>query len=179
MTRQKKELLTTVLDLIDAVVELYLKSFIKPFLTLHETFYTGLNQVLDKLLQDNAQHIPLWLHTGTANNFSITYARTMSVVPTLLLLARGHALIPALLVVLVYFGDFLNGAVARYWCRAGVNNEHVRTTVATATAGAKAVTALESKDKRVRAASPTNSDQDSFGMYRSYCKCATCSSLSL
>lgn len=96
--------------LVDSIVELYLGTVIKPFLSLHEKFYSALNKTLRKLLDDNKSKIADWF---TAN--FITYARTVLVVPTLLLLAWGHTLLPSFIVILVDFGDFLDGVVARYW----------------------------------------------------------------
>lgn len=131
--REKKDLLRTTFDLVDSLVELYLKSAIAPFLTLHEKFYTGLNKVLRQMLDRN--EIPSWF---TAN--FITYGRTLLVFPTILLLASEYQILPALLVIFVDFGDFLDGVVARYWIDQNNRKE-----------------ASES-----RSASPT-SDKDSFG----------------
>lgn len=119
--------------LIDSIVEIYLASVIKPFLRFHETFYSSLNRVLRSLLDDN--NIPEWF---TAN--FITYARTAVVVPTILFLVWEHTVFPAILVILVDFGDFLDGVVARYW----VDTNRVVS---------------------ARSASPSNSDDDSFGTY--------------
>jgi hypothetical protein len=141
MTAHKRDLVSTVIDLVDVVVELYLGSIIKPFLKIHETFYNSLNKVLRGLLDDNKKHIPIWF---TAN--FITYFRTVLVFPTLLLLAWGHTILPAIIVISVDFGDFLDGVVARYWV--DVRKEEAKS--------------AESKDKS-RSASPTNSDHDSFG----------------
>lgn len=105
---KRKDLLRTAFDLIDAVVEVYLKSAIKPFLQFHETFYAGMNAFLRKLLDENT--VPTWF---TAN--FITYVRTAAVVPCIVMLSRGRVLIPAITVLLVDFGDFLDGVVARYW----------------------------------------------------------------
>eukprot|EP00429_Kryptoperidinium_foliaceum_P002677 CAMPEP_0176022536 /NCGR_PEP_ID=MMETSP0120_2-20121206/10972_1 /TAXON_ID=160619 /ORGANISM="Kryptoperidinium foliaceum, Strain CCMP 1326" /LENGTH=404 /DNA_ID=CAMNT_0017355677 /DNA_START=73 /DNA_END=1287 /DNA_ORIENTATION=- len=96
--------------LVDSIVELYLGTVIKPFLKFHEAFYSALNKTLRKLLDDNKSKIGDWF---TAN--FITYARTVLVIPTLLLLAWGHTILPSLIVILVDFGDFLDGVVARYW----------------------------------------------------------------
>lgn len=96
--------------LIDSVVEVYLRSIIKPFLTIHETCYAALNKTIRGILDDNRSKIGEWF---TAN--FITYARTVVVVPTLLLIAWGHTVIPSILVLLVDFGDFLDGVVARFW----------------------------------------------------------------
>jgi len=106
--QERKDLLRTVLDLVDAVVELYLRSVIRPFLKWHEVFYAALNKVLRQALDRHRvpQHF-------TAN--FITYARTVLVFPTIVLLAWGHQVGPAILVILVDMGDFLDGVVARYW----------------------------------------------------------------
>lgn len=96
--------------LVDSIVELYLGTVIKPFLTIHEKFYSAMNKTLRKLLDDNKPMIADWF---TAN--FITYARTVLVVPTLLLLAWGHTILPSFIVILVDFGDFLDGVVARFW----------------------------------------------------------------
>jgi hypothetical protein len=110
MGKEKKDLITVVFSAIDNVIELYLGSFIKPFLRWHEVFYAGLNKVLRKGLDDNATKIPSWF---TAN--FITYFRTALVVPTLLFLAWEYWIVSAFLVLLVDFGDFLDGVVARFW----------------------------------------------------------------
>ena len=125
--------------LIDSIVELYLGTLVKPFLKLHETFYAALNRTLRKLLDDHRSQIPEWF---TAN--WITYARTVLVVPTLLVLSWGYSILPSILVLFVDFGDFLDGVVARFWV-------DVRTEIETK---------LSEKEK---ALSPENSDDESFG----------------
>jgi len=132
-------LLRTVFELVDAVVELYLKSIISPFLKLHEKFYAGLNKFLRQLLDRN--NVPAWF---TAN--FITYARTLLVFPTIILLASGYRSLPALLVVAVDFGDFLDGVVARYWVDQAKEKEKTK------------------EQKSSRSSSPA-SDKDSFGAY--------------
>eukprot|EP00522_Entomoneis_paludosa_P011278 CAMPEP_0172447166 /NCGR_PEP_ID=MMETSP1065-20121228/6530_1 /TAXON_ID=265537 /ORGANISM="Amphiprora paludosa, Strain CCMP125" /LENGTH=424 /DNA_ID=CAMNT_0013198397 /DNA_START=26 /DNA_END=1300 /DNA_ORIENTATION=- len=110
-TKPKKELLQLALDVVDFLVEHYfLPKLIQPFLKVHEVFYGQLNATLRKVLDDNKPQIPAWF---TAN--FITYLRTWVVFPTLLLLAWGHTILPAILVILVDFGDFLDGVVARFW----------------------------------------------------------------
>lgn len=97
-------------DIINAIVEFYLARVIKPFLTLHEKFYNALNKAIRSTLDNNSEVIPKWF---TAN--FITYVRTVTVVPCLLLMVSGHTVIPSIIVLLVDFGDFLDGVVARYW----------------------------------------------------------------
>ena len=140
---RESALLTSIVGVIDAVVELYLHSVIKPFLTLHEEFYSKLNTVLRAQLDRNEKNIPDWF---TAN--FITYARTWVVIPTLMLMAWGHLMIPSFLVIFVDFGDFLDGVVARFWV--DVKKEQLEV--------------LASKDKPSR--SPSPSDDDSYGTYR-------------
>lgn len=97
-------------ETLDRTVEVYLRVVISPFLKVHEKFYSKLNTVLRDLLDSRDGHIPLWF---TAN--FITYLRTLCIIPCLQLLSWGHRWIPILIVLLVDFGDFLDGVVARYW----------------------------------------------------------------
>lgn len=128
--------------LVDSIVELYLSTVVKPFLSLHEKFYSAFNAVLRKLLDDNRSKIADWF---TAN--FITYVRTVMVIPTLLFLAWGHRILPSFIVILVDFADFLDGVVARYWVDIKKEREKEDT----------------GKDKCAsRPTSPT-SDDDSFG----------------
>mmetsp|Transcript_14553 Transcript_14553/g.20560 ORF Transcript_14553/g.20560 Transcript_14553/m.20560 type:complete len:408 (+) Transcript_14553:222-1445(+) len=102
------ELFKSIFDLLNAIVEVYLGSVIKPFLIFHEQFYSKMNSTLRKVLDDNK--VPTWF---TAN--FVTYVRTAFVVPSVLLIAWGHTILPSIIVLLVDFGDFLDGVVARYW----------------------------------------------------------------
>lgn len=80
----KDSIVEHIFGIIDASVELYLVSIIKPFLKLHEKFYGQLNKVLNDLIE---QHGPL--PTWCTANF-VTYARTMLVIPLLLFMSWGH-----------------------------------------------------------------------------------------
>eukprot|EP00529_Nitzschia_sp_RCC80_P024498 CAMPEP_0113501922 /NCGR_PEP_ID=MMETSP0014_2-20120614/33239_1 /TAXON_ID=2857 /ORGANISM="Nitzschia sp." /LENGTH=452 /DNA_ID=CAMNT_0000396595 /DNA_START=149 /DNA_END=1507 /DNA_ORIENTATION=+ /assembly_acc=CAM_ASM_000159 len=134
--------------LVDSIVELYLAKLVKPFLTLHETFYTALNKTLRKILDDNESKIPTWF---TAN--FITYARTVLVVPTLLLLATDCTWLPSIIVISVDFGDFLDGVVARFWVDVNKAKEEELK---------KKKTDDDASSNRDLAPSPTQSDDDSF-----------------
>jgi hypothetical protein len=136
----RNDLLHKVFEVIDGVVELYLGSIIKPFLSYHELFYSAMNKALRSALDANRPNIGDWF---TAN--FITYLRTIFVVPTLLLMAWGHTLLPSVIVIAVDFGDFLDGVVARFWVDVKKEREE----------------ALTSKNKA--SSSPTNSDDESFG----------------
>ncbi|KAL3903800.1 MAG: hypothetical protein SGILL_010309 [Bacillariaceae sp.] len=134
-----EDLILKLLALVDSIVELYLAKAIKPFLTFHETFYNALNKTLRKLLDDHKAKIPDWF---TAN--FITYLRTVLVVPTLLLLAWGYTVLPCLIVILVDFGDFLDGVVARFWVDVKKERE------------------IELLSKKSDTPSPSQSDDESF-----------------
>ncbi len=140
------EIAIKLFSLVDSIVELYLGTVISPFLSLHEKFYSSLNTTLRKLLDDNKSKIADWF---TAN--FITYARTILVVPTLLLLALGHTLLPSFIVILVDFGDFLDGVVARYWVDLKKEREQE-----------KAAANKEKGSSRPTSPAP---DDDSFGAY--------------
>jgi CDP-alcohol phosphatidyltransferase len=135
------EIVLKLFALVDSIVELYLGTIIQPFLRRHETFYAALNKTLRRLLDDNKAKIADWF---TAN--FITYARTVLVIPTVVLLAWGHTILPSLIVVFVDFGDFLDGVVARYWIDIKKDREVEE----------------PSKDLGSRPTSPTPED-DSFG----------------
>jgi hypothetical protein len=139
-------------SLIDSIVELYLGKIIKPFLSYHEIFYAAMNKTLRGLLDNNKSKIPDWF---TAN--FITYFRTIFVIPTLLLLAWGHNLLPSFIVILVDFGDFLDGVVARFWIDI---KKDIKLDIKKVGEEAPA-----SKDKVSSPSSPTNSDDESFGTY--------------
>jgi CDP-alcohol phosphatidyltransferase len=145
MKSEPEDLATSIFRVIDPVVEVYLGSVVKPFVKIHEKFYSSLNTVLRKVLDDNAGRIPPWF---TAN--FITYFRTALVVPTLLLLAWDYNVIASIIVLLVDFGDFLDGVVARFWVD--------ENTKALAKENTK-----DSKDKPK--VSPANSDDESFGKF--------------
>lgn len=91
------------------IVELYLQFVIKPFLEFHDIFYASLNKFFRSQL-DNASRVPEWF---TAN--FITYLRTALVFPTLFMLSWKWWVPVSITIILVDFGDFLDGVVARYW----------------------------------------------------------------
>jgi hypothetical protein len=136
----RNDLLHKAFGRIDGLVELYLGSIIKPFLAYHELFYAAINKASRSAMDANKPKIADWF---TAN--FITYLRTIFVIPTLLLMASGHTLLPSLIVIAVDFGDFLDGVVARFWVDVKKEREE----------------ALTSKSKT--SSSPTNSDDESFG----------------
>lgn len=148
---EKQSLLTSVFQLVDAVVELYLGSVIKPFVSVHETFYAGLNLVLRKVLDDHAAQVPAWF---TAN--FVTYFRTALVIPTLLFLAWDCHWLAAVFVVVVDLGDFLDGVVARFW----VDERKKRPPPSEGSSTSRGETVVGSH-------SPTNSDDESFGAFAS------------
>lgn len=157
-----EDLITSAFRLVDAVVEIYLGHVVKPFVRAHERFYSALNSVLRKVLDDHSRDIPDWF---TAN--FITYFRTALVVPTLLLLALEYYFFASVLVLAVDFGDFLDGVVARFW----VDEMKNRAAGPTGPA-AKAVTIATAKDRKPNI-SPANSDDESFGRW-TQCRSSAC-----
>ena len=142
-----EDLVTTVFDLIHVVVELYLTAVIRPFMALHEVIYSGaLIKTLQQLLHDHKSRIPAWL---TAN--SVAYSRVAAVLPVLVFLSWGHALLPVSLTVLFHMGGFLHGAVASFW-------EDVKKE-------SEAAANEKKDDDSSRPTSPIPTDNDSFGMY--------------
>lgn len=133
------ELFKSIFDLLNAIVEVYLGSVIKPFLIFHEQFYSKMNSTLRKVLDDNK--VPTWF---TAN--FVTYVRTAFVVPSVLLIAWGHTILPSIIVLLVDFGDFLDGVVARYWVDMKKKKEE------------------EGSSGDSKSSPPGGSDDDSYGM---------------
>ena len=105
-------LLQSLISLTNICVEAYLSLIIAPMLILHERFYSRLNQYLTELIRrcDDVNQLPRWF---TAN--FVTYTRTVLIVPTLVLLSYKCFALASIVIVLVDFGDFLDGVLARYW----------------------------------------------------------------
>lgn len=91
-------------------MEPFLELVIQPLLTYHAQFYGAVGTALTSTF--DSYPLPAAV---TAN--AVTYGRTLLVFPTLLLLARGHSLLPALMVLLNDFLDFADGVVARWWSK--------------------------------------------------------------
>jgi hypothetical protein len=133
----RNDLLHKAFEVIEFLIELYLGSIIKPFLSYHELFYSAMNKALRSALDANKPKIADWF---TAN--FITYLRTIFVIPTLLLMAWGQTLLPSMIIIAVDFGDFLDGVVARFWVDVKKEREEALTS---------------------SSPTPTNSDDESFG----------------
>lgn len=145
---EKKDILTTLLDFVDAVTELYCQALMQVLESLpatavdHEPILVSLRERLD----DNV--VPKWF----TKRF-ITYVRASLVIPSLLFLSWGHSLVPFLLVVAFCLGRLLSDAVESYW-------DDVKKT--------------ESKDaeRKDKPKSPVNPDADGFGRsnVRMFCR---------
>jgi phosphatidylglycerophosphate synthase len=103
--------LTKTLDLLDRATELCLGFVFQPNVVKQydDTFSGIVDPALRSILNDHKSKIPPWF---TANH--ITYTRTILVLPWLLSVACGHTIFPCILVILVDFGDVLDGIVARF-----------------------------------------------------------------
>lgn len=109
-TKKSTTIFEAIICIVNVTVEAYLSHVIKPFLTLHETFYLNLNLSIRNFLDNHTDKVPTWF---TAN--FVTYIRTIALIPTVMLLVNGYKYLAALLILAVDFGDFLDGVVARYW----------------------------------------------------------------
>ncbi|GMH52216.1 hypothetical protein TrRE_jg7851, partial [Triparma retinervis] len=99
----------TLSHLISLLINSYLTTLIPPLLSLHTKLYTQLNDILWSLLHTSPP--PRWF---TAN--FVTYGRTCLLAPTIYLWrSSAPTSLASLLVLLVDFGDFLDGVLARYW----------------------------------------------------------------
>lgn len=150
-------LLTQTLDLLDRATDLYLGFVFQPNVVKHydEAFSGIVDPALRSILHDHKFKIPPWF---TANN--ITYTRTILVLPWLLLVAHGHAILPCILVILVDFGDVLDGIVARFWMDFKLEQDEEEKDNAMETS---------SKDNDSTPScspSPSHSDDESFGTCR-------------
>ena len=108
-------LVETLFSVTNALVEAYLSLIIAPMLVLHEQFYSSLNTRLKAIVQRLHEQgkMPVWF---TAN--FVTYARTVLIVPTLVMMSFqsfSGFVAASFVIVLVDFGDFLDGVLARYW----------------------------------------------------------------
>lgn len=90
---------------------------LSPVLSLHDKFYGALNKTLEGVLDAVGDNVPSWF---TAD--FVTWARSTLLVPTLLLIAFGQGLLPGVLILLVDFGDFLDGVVWRWWAKRSAAN---------------------------------------------------------
>ncbi len=89
-------------------LDLVLPLIVTPLIEHHEAFYGWLNVSINNVLEKRG--LPRWCSA----NF-VTFARTALIVPTLYLWGYNWSLVPALLVLLNDFLDFLDGVIARYW----------------------------------------------------------------
>jgi len=104
----------------DGVVELYLHKLVYPYLvktheSLHSNLTTLLRQRMDGLKPD---FLPTWF-----TSIFITYARVFLIPPTIHLLANNHRFLPALLIVVAQFGDFVVHPLAQYRTKLSDNYE--------------------------------------------------------
>jgi hypothetical protein len=145
--KHHKNLSTTVMELIDGIVELYLQAAIQPFVqSVHEPIYDAWNRVMHRFL--NSKYTLMIVECCTATKtttewkFWIPYVRTALVLPLLVLLSLRHTVVPSILVLIVHgLGSLLHGVVDRYdWI-----DPETKTT------------------EKKRSESPTNSDDGSFG----------------
>jgi hypothetical protein len=103
----QKDLLKTLIDLLDGIVEVFLSAAVKPLLSFHTAFDDGLDQILRQLVSDHQEKIPKRVGFKT-----VAYARVFLALPTIIFLSWGHFLTPALLVIVVHLAAYLERAIA-------------------------------------------------------------------
>lgn len=101
-------LIHSFIGLLDVMAELYLGSIFRPLLLIHEEISSKINNLLRKILNENP--IPDWL---TAN--LIAYSRAILVIPTILLLAWGQLMLPAVFVLVPKLCSVFHQVVFTYW----------------------------------------------------------------
>lgn len=101
-------LLQSFIGLLDVMAELYLGSIMRPLLLLHEEIFSKVNSLLRQIINENP--IPDWL---TAN--VIAYSRAVLVIPTILLLAWGQLMLPAIFVLVTKLCSVFHQVVFTYW----------------------------------------------------------------
>ena len=95
------------IDLLDGIVEVFLTSIVERLLELHAKLDHSVDQILRRALENQKEKIPKWvLKEGT-----VTYGRVGLALPTIVLLSRGHSLLPAVLVFVVYSASFWERAM--------------------------------------------------------------------
>ena len=104
------DVVTKLFSLVDSIVELYLDSAVPPVVAAHRSCHEKLNQMVGKLFQEHKSHIPTWLRSGF-----LSYLRVVVVLPVVLLLSLGQALLPSLLIVIVSLSDLFKDHIAIHW----------------------------------------------------------------
>jgi hypothetical protein len=151
-----KNLSTTVMELIDGIVELYLQAAIQPFvMSMHEPFYDAWNRMMRRFL-DNQKYTMMipescsgWCATATTTatwNFWIPFVRTTLILPVLVLLSLRHTVVPAIFVLIVHgWGNLVLQQHGVILDRDDCVDPELK------------------KSEKKRSESPTNSDDGGFG----------------
>jgi hypothetical protein len=104
----QKDLLKTLIDLLDGIVEVFLSAAVQPLLSWHASLDDGLDQILVQLVRDHQDKIPRQLGYQ-----AVAYARLCVALPTVVFLAGDDlSLTSALLVMCVFLAASLERAIA-------------------------------------------------------------------
>jgi hypothetical protein len=108
--KTQKNLIQTLIELIDQLVELALSNLIEPVLELHARTQRAMEGTLRQFVLDQKHMIPsqFWKEGNLA------YLRIGMVLPTLVFLSWGQAILPATLVLFVHVAAFLEGLESEY-----------------------------------------------------------------
>ena len=103
----RKDLLKTLIDLFDGIVEVFLASLIEPLLTIYSQVDHGIDRFHKHLVHQYQGKLPLWiLRQGT-----ITYARIGLTLPTVILLSWQCSFLASIAVMTVLSASFWERAV--------------------------------------------------------------------
>lgn len=104
----RKDLLKTLIDLLDGIVEVFLSTVIEPLLVV----YNQLDQAIDRCLKQFLQQYKDQLFKCILQDSSaITYARIGLAIPTIVLLSWQRSLVASLVVCVVLSASFWERAV--------------------------------------------------------------------
>ena len=119
--KNQKDLLKTLVDLLDGLVEVCLAGVIEPLLILHGKIDHTTDRILGQILESQKGKLPRWiLQQGT-----LTHARIALALPMIVLLSWEWCILAALLVVVVLSVSFWERALAEicsdhyYYCPRG------------------------------------------------------------
>ena len=103
----RKDLLKTLIDLLDGIVEVFLATVIEPLLVV----YNKLDQAIDRGLKQFLQQYKDQLFKCILQDSAITYARIGLAIPTIVLLSWQCSLVASLVVCVVLSASFWERAI--------------------------------------------------------------------
>lgn len=115
-----KNLLKTLIDLLDGIVEVFLMCAIHPVLDLHARGDHAVDHVLRQLVHHHKNKAPKWM---LKDDEFFTYFRVGLALPTIVCLSWGQSFLPAILVFVVHFTSFLERALGEHHVEHGTGDD--------------------------------------------------------